>query len=43
VVESQGAGQAVEILAKKITILGDNFTEERDKTILQPKNTHWKL
>jgi asparaginyl-tRNA synthetase len=37
VVESQGAGQAVEILAKKITILGDNFTEERDKTILQPK------
>lgn len=37
VVESQGAGQAVEILAKKIIILGDNFTEERDKTILQPK------
>jgi len=37
VVESQGAGQAVEIVAKKITILGDNFTEDRDKTILQPK------
>lgn len=37
VVESQGAGQTVEILAKKITVLGDNFTEERDKTILQPK------
>jgi asparaginyl-tRNA synthetase len=37
VVESQGAGQAVEIIAKKIIILGDNFTEDRDKTILQPK------
>ena len=37
VVESQGAGQSIEIIAKKIQILGDNFTEERDKTILQPK------
>lgn len=37
VVESQGAGQNIEIVATKITILGDNFTEERDKTILQPK------
>lgn len=37
VVESQGSGQQVEIIAKKIEILGDNFTEERDKTILQPK------
>ncbi|MDF0718738.1 asparagine--tRNA ligase [Kaistella sp. PBT33-4] len=37
VVESQGSGQAIEIIAKKIVILGDNFTEERDKTILQPK------
>lgn len=37
VVESQGAGQNIEIIAKKIEILGDNFTEERDKTILQPK------
>ncbi|MBP7173389.1 MAG: asparagine--tRNA ligase [Cloacibacterium sp.] len=37
VIESQGSGQNVEIIAKKIEILGDNFTEERDKTILQPK------
>lgn len=37
VVESQGAGQNIEVVAKKIVILGDNFTEERDKTILQPK------
>lgn len=37
VVESQGSGQSIEIIAKKIQILGDNFTEERDKTILQPK------
>ena len=37
VVESQGYGQNIEIVAKKIQILGDNFTEERDKTILQPK------
>lgn len=36
-VESVGSGQNIEILAKKIHILGDNFTEERDKTILQPK------
>jgi len=37
VVESQGAGQTVELVAKKITILGDNFTEELQSTILQPK------
>ena len=37
VVESQGAGQTVELIAKKITILGDNFTEELQSTILQPK------
>ena len=37
VVESRGAGQSVEIIAKKIIILGDNFTEELQSTILQPK------
>jgi asparaginyl-tRNA synthetase len=37
VVESQGAGQNVEIIAKKIQILGDNFTDELEKTVLQPK------
>ena len=37
VVESQGAGQTVEIIAKKIVVLGDNFTEELQNTILQPK------
>lgn len=37
VVESQGAGQTVELIAKKITILGENFTEELQSTILQPK------
>ncbi|WOC51173.1 asparaginyl-tRNA synthetase [Bergeyella porcorum] len=37
VVESQGAGQTVEILAKKIVILGDNFSDDLQKTILQPK------
>ena len=37
VVESQGAGQNIEILAKKIEILGDNFSEELEKTVLQPK------
>ncbi len=37
VIESQGAGQSIEIIANKIIILGDNFTAERDKTILQPK------
>ncbi|MDX8573674.1 asparagine--tRNA ligase [Elizabethkingia sp. HX QKY] len=37
VVESQGAGQTVEIVAKKIIVLGDNFTEELQNTILQPK------
>lgn len=37
VVESQGAGQTVELIAKKIIILGENFTEELQSTILQPK------
>ncbi|MDO5616957.1 MAG: asparagine--tRNA ligase, partial [Cruoricaptor ignavus] len=37
VVESQGAGQSVEIVAKKIQLLGDNFFEEMQTTILQPK------
>ncbi len=37
VVESQGAGQNVEIIAKSIEILGDNFSEELEKTVLQPK------
>ena len=37
VVESQGAGQSIEILAKKIQILGDHFTEEMEKTVLKPK------
>ena len=37
VIESQGAGQTVEIIAKKIVILGDNFTDELEKTVLQPK------
>lgn len=37
VVESQGAGQNIEIIAKKITILGDNFFEDLQSTILQPK------
>ncbi|MDR2204987.1 MAG: asparagine--tRNA ligase [Flavobacteriaceae bacterium] len=37
VIESQGAGQSVEIIAKKITILGDHFAEELQNTILQPK------
>lgn len=36
-VESQGAGQSIEVLAKKIEILGDNFFEEMQTTILQPK------
>ncbi len=37
VVESQGAGQTVEVIAKKIEILGDNFFDELQSTILQPK------
>ena len=37
VIESQEAGQSIEILAKKITVLGDNFSEELEKTVLQPK------
>ncbi|HCN11040.1 MAG TPA: asparagine--tRNA ligase, partial [Chryseobacterium sp.] len=43
VIESQGSGQNIEIIAKKIQILGDNFTEERDKTILQPKKHSLEL
>ena len=38
VVESEGKGQDIEIIAKNIQILGDNFTEELEKTVLQPKN-----
>lgn len=37
VVPSQGTNQNIEILAKKIEILGDNLFEEMQKTILQPK------
>ncbi len=37
VVESQGAEQSVEIIARKIQILGDNFADELEKTVLQPK------
>lgn len=37
VVESEGKGQDIEIIAKKITILGDNFSDELENTILQPK------
>ncbi len=36
-VESQGQGQSIEIIAKKIQILGDNFSEQLEKTVLQPK------
>ncbi len=36
-VESQGAGQNIEVIAKKIIVLGDNFTDELEKTVLQPK------
>lgn len=36
-VESQGAGQSIEIIAKKIQILGDNTADELEKTVLQPK------
>lgn len=37
VIESEGKGQDIEIIAKKIEILGDNFAEEMEKTVLQPK------
>lgn len=37
VVESLGAGQNVEIVAKKIKILGDHYFEDLQTTILQPK------
>ena len=37
VVESEGKGQDIEIIAKNIQILRDNFTEELEKTVLQPK------
>ena len=36
-VESQGSGQSIELIAKKIEVLGDNFFEEMQTTILQPK------
>lgn len=36
-IESQGAGQTIEILAKKIEILGDHFFEDLQQTVLQPK------
>jgi asparaginyl-tRNA synthetase len=42
VVESQGAGQTVEIIAKKITVLGDNFFEELQKPFFNLRNTVWK-
>lgn len=37
VVESQGAGQSVEIIAKKIEVLGELYFEDLQATILQPK------
>lgn len=37
VVESQGNGQNIEVLADEIEILGDNFFEQLQSTILQPK------
>jgi len=43
IVESQGAGQNIEVLAKKIEILGDNFTDELEKTVLQPKKHSLEL
>ncbi len=38
-VESQGKGQKVEVVANEIEILGTANPEEVQKTILQPKNT----
>lgn len=37
VVESEGKGQDIEILAKKIEFLGEHLGEEMEKTVLQPK------
>src|SRR5690554_2944351 len=37
VVESQGAGQVIEVLATKIEILGEANPDELQSTILQPK------
>lgn len=37
VVESQGAGQDIEVVAQSITILGDANPDELQSTILQPK------
>ena len=37
VVEIEVKGQDIDIIAKNIQILGDNFTEELEKTVLQPK------
>ena len=39
VVESQGSGQKIEIVAKSIEIIGTALPEEVQKTILQPKKT----
>jgi asparaginyl-tRNA synthetase len=36
-VESQGAGQAVEIQVKEVEVLGDADPEELQKTVMQPK------
>lgn len=38
VVESQGAGQDIEVVAQSITILGDSNPDELQSTILQPKH-----
>ena len=38
-VSSQGAGQAYEIQASTVAIIGDAQPDEVQKTVLQPKNT----
>lgn len=43
VVESEGKGQNIEIVAKKIQILGENGGEEMEKTVLQPKKHSLEL
>lgn len=42
-IESQGSGQTVELIAKKIDILGTSPVEELEKTILQPKKHSLEL
>jgi asparaginyl-tRNA synthetase len=37
ITESQGAGQSIELIAKKIELLGENDFEAVQETILQPK------